>query len=94
MKFTEEELNNLSNLARITIAPEEKTKMLTDMQAILGYISEINSVEGTLIEGDDELFNVVRDDVITRSSGEASKRLLDEAPAVKDGYVQVKQVLK
>ncbi len=45
MKFTEEDLKNLSALARIDIKPEEQEKMLHDMQAILGYISEINSVE-------------------------------------------------
>ena len=46
MSFTEQDLNTLSTLARIDILPEEKEKMVTDMQAILGYISEINEVEG------------------------------------------------
>ena len=46
MSFTEQDLDNLSNLARITIAPDEKQKMLADMQAILGYVSEINNTEG------------------------------------------------
>ena len=42
MQFTKEDLHNLSTLARITITEEESEKMLTDMQAILEYVSEIN----------------------------------------------------
>ena len=42
MQITKEELAHLSHLARITIVPEAEDKMLGDMQAILGYVSEIN----------------------------------------------------
>ena len=59
MIFTEQDLDNLSTLSRIDIAPEEKEKMLHDMQAILGYISEINEVEGEFSQKDEPLFNVV-----------------------------------
>lgn len=94
MQFTETDLDNLSALARIDIAKDEKAKMLEDMQAILGYISEINEVEGELVRGEEDVFNVVRDDVVTHVSGSNTKALLDEAPYVKDGYVKVEQVLK
>ena len=94
MSFTEHDLDNLSALARIDITPEEKPKMLADMQAILGYVSEINDVEGNLARGEEEIFNVVREDIATNESGSNTKALLDEAPAVVDGYVKVEQVLK
>jgi aspartyl-tRNA(Asn)/glutamyl-tRNA(Gln) amidotransferase subunit C len=94
MSITIEELDNLSTLARITITPEEKPKMLADVQAILGYISEINEVQGELVRGEETVFNVVREDVVTYESGSNTKALLDEAPLTKDGYVQVEQVLK
>jgi aspartyl/glutamyl-tRNA(Asn/Gln) amidotransferase C subunit len=94
MVFTEDDLDNLSILARITIAPEEKGKMLADMQAILGYISEINEVEGSLMKEDVAMFNIVREDVVTHKSGSNTQALLDEAPATENGYVKVMQVLK
>lgn len=94
MSFTELELDNLSKLARIDITKEEKPKMLRDMQAILGYISEINEVKGEMIRGEEVLFNVVRDDVITRETGSNTTIILAEAPATCDGYVKVEQVLK
>jgi aspartyl-tRNA(Asn)/glutamyl-tRNA(Gln) amidotransferase subunit C len=94
MSITVEELDNLSTLARITIAPEEKEKMLADVQAILGYISEINDVQGELTRGEESVYNVVREDVITQPTGSNTDAILADAPSVKDGYVKVEQVLK
>ncbi|MFA5131707.1 MAG: Asp-tRNA(Asn)/Glu-tRNA(Gln) amidotransferase subunit GatC [Candidatus Paceibacterota bacterium] len=94
MSFTEQELDNLSALARITITPEEKPKMLLDMQAILGYISEINEVQGELVRGEEAVYNVVREDVVTHETGSNTEAILAEAPLTKNGYVQVEQVLK
>lgn len=94
MSFTEAELDNLSTLARIDIVPEEKQKMLADMQAILGYISEINQVSGESSNVEQELINVVREDVVTRETGSNTEVMLEEAPATEDGYVKVMQVLK
>jgi aspartyl/glutamyl-tRNA(Asn/Gln) amidotransferase C subunit len=94
MSFTEQDLDTLSKLSRITLTEEEKPKMLLDIQAILGYISEINEVEGNLSRGEETLFNVVREDIVTRGTGSHTQELLREAPATKDGYVQVMQVLK
>ena len=94
MIFTEQDLDNLSTLSRIDIAPEEKEKMLHDMQAILGYISEINEVEGEFSQKDEPLFNVVREDVVTRETGSNTDVILHEAPLIKNGYVGVDQVLK
>lgn len=94
MSFTELELDNLSKLARIDINPSEKEKMLSDMQAILGYVSEINEINEDPVRGEEDVFNVVRDDIVTHQTGSNTESLLAEAPAVKDGYVKVEQVLK
>lgn len=94
MSFTEQDLQNLSTLSRIDIKESEKAKMLHDMQAILGYISEINEVEGSLVREQESLFNVVREDVVTRETGSNTATVLAEAPSVKDEYVKVEQVLK
>lgn len=93
MQFTKEDLHNLSTLARITITEEESEKMLADMQAILGYVSEINEVSGDVTREKGSHYNIVRDDVVTRTSDNAQE-ILTEAPAIEDGYVKVAQVLK
>lgn len=94
MNFTVQDLNNLSRLARIDIKEEEKQKMLIDMQAILSYISEINEISGDVVRGEEDMFNVVREDVITNETGSSTQAILANAPKVKDGYVEVEQVLK
>lgn len=94
MNFTEADLDNLSTLARIKVNLEEKPKMLADMQAILGYISQINEVEGEITRGEESVINVVRDDIVTNDSGEKTEDILNVAPATKDGYIEVMQVLK
>ena len=94
MSFTEQDLDTLSTLARISVSQEEKPKMLQDMQSILGYVSEINAVEGSVVRGEEKVFNVVREDVVTHAPGSNTKAILDNAPATKDGYVKVEQVLK
>jgi aspartyl-tRNA(Asn)/glutamyl-tRNA(Gln) amidotransferase subunit C len=94
MTFTEQELDNLSSLARIDITKDEKQKMLQDMQAILGYVSEINDIEGDGVKQEYLVHNVVREDIVTHSTGSNTEALMNEAPATKDGYVKVEQVLK
>lgn len=94
MQFTSSDLDNLSRLARIDIQAEEREKMLHDMQAILGYVSEINDISGEIVRGEESLYNVVREDVITNIPGVKSAALLANAPASQDGYVEVIQVLK
>lgn len=103
MSLTEQDLDNLSELARITIAPEEKQKMLIDLQSILGYVSEINNTEGVgsteqEARGDTKyeapLFNIVREDVVTNETGSNTDEILANAPKVKNGFVEVEQVLK
>lgn len=92
--FTKEDLANLSALARISITPEEEEKMLHDMQAILGYVSEINEVSGNVERVKGSHYNVVREDTITHESGLNTEAILNEAPETEDGYVKVAQVLK
>jgi aspartyl-tRNA(Asn)/glutamyl-tRNA(Gln) amidotransferase subunit C len=94
MNFTLDDLDNLSRLSRIDITESEKEKMLSDMQAILGYVSEINEVEGVRTQGEESVFNIVREDIVTCEPGSKTEAILANAPASKDGYVEVIQVLK
>lgn len=99
MEFTKQDLANLSNLARISVATEEEEGMLRDMQAILNYVAELNR-EASGINGSDRgrgrdvAYNVVREDKVTHEPGSNTETLLQEAPEVEDGYVKVSQVLK
>lgn len=93
MQFTSNDLDNLSTLARINIKDDEKEEMIASMQAILGYVGEINSVSGSLEKPEEVLVNIVREDVVTSAAGSNTEALLANAPATEDGYVKVAQVL-
>lgn len=94
MNFTLEDLENLSKLARVSVGENEKEKMLADIQAILGYIGEINSVSADLVQEKPFLYNVVREDIITRGAGVNTEIFLSSAPKRDGEYVEVAQVLK
>lgn len=94
MSFTRDDLDNLSLLARITVREEEKDEMLAEMQAILGYVSEINEVSGNIEREKGVHYNIVREDTVTKEPGSSTDDLLREAPETEDGYVKVAQVLK
>lgn len=94
MSFTKEDLANLSLLARISVTPKEEEKMLHDMQAILGYVSEINEVSGDVKRAKGTHYNIVREDIVTHEIGSNTEAVLAEAPETEDGYVKVAQVLK
>jgi aspartyl-tRNA(Asn)/glutamyl-tRNA(Gln) amidotransferase subunit C len=94
MSLTKEDLANLSLLARISVAPDEEEKMLADMQAILGYVSEINEVSGDVQRVKGSHYNIVREDAIIHVPGENTERVLEEAPDTEDSYVKVAQVMK
>lgn len=99
MQFSKEDLANLSLLSRISITKEQEDKMLTDMQAILGYVSEINDVQGE-VSGREVTakssghYNIVREDAVIHAAGANTEAILNEAPGTEDGYVKVAQVLK
>lgn len=93
MQFTEKDLNNLSTLARINIKDDEKEEVIASMQAILGYVGEINSVSGSLEKADEVLVNIVREDTVINETGSNTDALLENAPATEDNYVKVAQVL-
>jgi aspartyl-tRNA(Asn)/glutamyl-tRNA(Gln) amidotransferase subunit C len=99
MQFSKEDLTNLSLLSRITIPKEAEDKMLADMQAILGYVSEINDVQGEVAGREFTAkmsghYNIVREDVVTHTASSNTEVILREAPETEDGYVKVAQVLK
>lgn len=94
--MTHEEIRSLAALARLELTGAEVTQQGVDMDAILGYIAQLDAVDVADIESTSQvtgLMNVLREDeVIVRTEEEALIRrdeLLATAPDTKDGYVRV-----
>ena len=89
------DIEHLADLARITLNPEEIASLQTEIESILGYVSEVKNLTtdsvDTKVVG--ARYNVFREDKVTNQPESYTKVLLDEAPETKDGYVVVKKIL-
>ncbi len=88
------DVENLAELARIELTEEEKKSLLSDMEGILDYVKQIESIP-TSVGIPTEVgivHNVWREDEI--SLREFSKELIiEQFPDKKDGFLKVKKIL-
>lgn len=86
------DVENLAELARLELSEEEKDRLLSDMENILGYVQQINEVQVGGVETDYNLYNVWRSDVL--ESREFSRDLIiSQFPDSQDGFLKVKKIL-
>jgi aspartyl-tRNA(Asn)/glutamyl-tRNA(Gln) amidotransferase subunit C len=93
MKLQLEDIEKLSQLARIEISEKEKSELLQELQSIVGYISEIEQVVSEKDILTYEHSNIVRADETTNTPGEYTQAILENAPKRNADYVQVDQVI-
>ena len=82
--ITREELEHLCLLARLDVPEEEKEQLRKDVEAILGYVSELKEVQDIAPAPEYLLTNVMREDADPIPPG--------EFPLV-DGHLKVKKIL-
>jgi len=56
MKVTEKDVQYVAELANLELTPEEQTRMLRDMNAILGHIDKLNELDTTGVEPMTQVF--------------------------------------
>jgi aspartyl-tRNA(Asn)/glutamyl-tRNA(Gln) amidotransferase subunit C len=96
--ITEKEVEHIAGLARIKLTAKEKDKMTKELGAILGYIDKLEEVDTEGVEpiahitGLADVFR--KDDNPREPDPENIKRLMEQAPDEKGGYVKVKNVFE
>jgi len=88
------DIEKLATLARIRISDEEKVTFLTEIDAILKYVGEIQ--KATLGASHTEVgavYNVLREDGLANTPGQYTKAILAEAPEVAENCIKVKKIL-
>lgn len=97
MQISDKDIERLGDLARIKLSEDEKKGLKTDIESILGYVSEIQKVSSDLerdtLDKENELINVMREDSVAHEAGLYTKKILDESPETEDGYIKVKKIL-
>lgn len=95
MSISLEEVERIAKLARLKFTDAEKQKMQTEMSAILDYVAQLNTIEGTpgaIGDLDPDAVNLMRDDVSEK--GIEPEEFLSQAPGREGSYFKVKSVLE
>ena len=86
------DVENLAELAKLELSDEEKESLLQDMESILGYVKQIESVKVEDVKEEYGLYNVWREDKL--EAREFSKELIiGQFPDAKDDFLKVKKIL-
>ena len=86
------DVENLAELAKIELTNDEKQRLLSDMEGILGYVKQIQEVDVVDIEPEYLNRNVWREDVPEESLF-SWDLIIKQFPDSKDGFVKVKKIL-
>lgn len=102
-KLTKDQVEKIANLARIELSEKEKELYSEQLSEILGFVEKLNGIDTEGVAKTSQvtgLENVYREDVadertqVDKDKMKNRKKLLANAPAQKDGYIKVKQILE
>ncbi|MFA6524429.1 MAG: Asp-tRNA(Asn)/Glu-tRNA(Gln) amidotransferase subunit GatC [Candidatus Paceibacterota bacterium] len=86
------DVEKLAELAKIEISDTEKETLLKDLDGILGYVKQIESIEVKDVNIEYENKNVWREDVPI-SSVFSSELIINQFPDSQDGFIKVKKIM-
>ncbi len=91
---TTEEVKKLASLARVRVAEEELEQFTREFDAILGYISQLESLDTSSHDTPSvPLKNVMREDGESHAPGMYTERLAEQFPDREGNALVVKQVI-
>lgn len=91
-----EGIEKLAALSRIALSREEKERMRSEFDAILGYVAAIQEVSAGSTGRSRSIVaqvNVMREDTAPHESGLHTEALLSAAPMREGEYIRVKKIL-
>ena len=94
-KISDETISYVGILAKLELSDIEKEQAKSDIEKMLDYIDKLNELDTADVEPLSHVFpvnNVFREDLVT--NGEERARLLENAPAAKDGAFQVPKTVE
>ncbi len=95
MEITREEIDHLAMLSNFSLTDNEAESLQSDLENIIGYISELKELDTEGVEPTYQVFemeNVWRDDEIQPQEADR-EALLALAPAAEDHQIKVPKVL-
>ena len=95
VKITLAEVEHVARLARLALDADEKERMRSQLDAILGYVEQLRRVNTDGVEPTAHvlpLVNVLRDDEVRPSY--PVEAMLANAPDARDGQFRVPRILE
>ncbi len=95
VKITLAEVEHVARLARLALSADEKDRMRSQLDAILGYVEQLRRVDTAGVEPTAHvlpLVNVMRDDEVRPSYPAGA--MLANAPDAQDGQFRVPRILE
>ena len=95
VKITLAEVEHVARLARLALGADEKERMRSQLDAILGYIEQLRRVDTTGVEPTAHvlpLANVMRDDEVRPSY--PAEAMLQNAPDAHEEQFRVPRILE
>lgn len=94
MSVTIKDVEHVAALARLSFTDEEKQKLASELNAILAYMEQLNTLDTSSVEPLShviELENVFREDV--RAESLSREEALQNAPAATEKFFRVPKVI-
>ena len=93
-RITDDVMENVEILAKLTLEPEEREAVVEKLEAILDYVEKLNELDTDGVEplvyiSDQQ--NVFREDVVTGADGREA--LMANAPRQKEQQLQVPRTI-
>jgi len=95
--ITKKEVEHIAKLARLGLTEKEKEKMQKELSSILDYIEKLKEVDISKAKASShpiKVENVMRNDEVRRLKPEVRRKIIEQAPETKAGYLKVKSITR
>lgn len=96
-KLTNKDVLKLAQLARLTLTDDELKAFTTEINQVLGYVEQLQTVDVSDTEPTSQvtgLENVTREDVIVHDVISRKELLKNVPETTPDGYIKVKRIIQ
>lgn len=93
-EISRDEVAHLAKLSRLALSEEELKEFATQIDGIIGYVSDVQQVDASGVEPMSHPHSIqtsMREDVVEKTL--TAEQALDQAPAVEDQRFVVPQIL-
>ena len=95
--ISQKEVQHIAKLARLGITKKEEEKFAKELSSILDYIEKLKKVDISKAKISSHLIqveNVMRNDEARSLKPEVRRKIIEQAPKTKNGYLKVKSIFK